>query len=479
VDKQLPFVIDGRRRLAPRDEARSLRFDGEGSASLPRLTEACVDEILALDRFILRDVPLYEIIAFIKNVGQNWKSTEYARRRLYTSTVVELLGYSPAMAENEANWIALILSSHSYLYDQVAAELGDRHVLDRWVPRDEVELRALPRGRSLHILPGNVPLSCVASLVRGLLTKNSCVLKASSSDPVTPIFLALSFLDVDAKHPVARAVQAVHWPSDEDGSPQRRLLQGCDAVVAWGDRPAMEWATRHASSEAELVRFGPRRSLALIGRAADPVKAAECLAHDVAVYDQRACFSVRQVFVEGDPSALCSALREKLADYARLLPARRPDFDQQACAALAAHEEAFLGSQVWESSDASFRVIVCAARDVEPHPLGRTLYVHPVERLEQAAEFVTPDVQTIAAFPWQVMRELREEFARRGACRIVELGMNNLFRAGGSHDGILPMQRLVRFVSMEAPARVHTKGVTIAIDQTALLRHNHVLDFVP
>lgn len=122
-------------------------------------------------------------------------------------------------------------------------------------------------------------------------------------------------------------------------------------------------------------------------------------------------------------------------------------------------------SQAWsivvrppELGDASLR-----------HPLGRTLYVHPVTSVEQVIDHVGPGVQTVAVYPGELGFILRDALARRGVSRIAELGMNNVFRVGGAHDGMYPTQRLVRLVSMEMPAKVAVKGIVVPIDQTTFL----------
>lgn len=284
-----PLIINGRRTGKTNGHFNALISRTGDEIELPQLSESAVDDILEQPRFSLRDVPLHEIVTFLHNVGQNWKTHEYTRRRLYIRYLKRYFGYSQKMAETEANWIALYLSSHYRLFDILNAELGSWRMMDGWVSREESSVRATPRGRSFHLVPGNVPLSSVASILRALVTKNTCVVKVSSDDPMTPILLGLSFIDVDAEHPVTRAFSAVHWRGGDESPESRRLVADADVICAWGDEAAMTWAMREARPEAEVVKFGPKRSLAVIGATADARDAARVLAHDVAMYDQRAC----------------------------------------------------------------------------------------------------------------------------------------------------------------------------------------------
>jgi long-chain-fatty-acyl-CoA reductase len=479
VRLDLPFVISGQRCDVQPEACIELPMAGDNSIRLPMLTGSVVDSLLTASRDVLADVPLNQIIAFLTNVGHNWKSSEYARRRTYISNLQRHRGYARKMAETEANWIAMLLSSHYRHYDQVAAELGSWHVVDEWVPREEAYVRALPRGRVLHVLPGNVPLSSVASIIRALLTKNSSILKVSSEDPLTPIALLLSFMDVDPMHPVSRAMSAVYWPGADTAGPHVPLIRSADALAVWGSEAAIVGTLRHASPEAEIVRFGPRRSVALVEPTGNVRETARALAHDICMYEQRACFSVQEVFVVEPADELVRELTAALEGYRRLLPRGVLDRDELACGSLARLRAQFEGVQLETAPDCSWSVITASPGAVEAHPLGRTVYVHPIGNRREIIPYLDASVQTLAVSPWSLGTELREPCARAGVSRIVELGLNNVFRVGAAHDGMYPLQRLVRFASHELPAAVLIKGIGVAIDQTKFLEEDRFVEFIP
>jgi long-chain-fatty-acyl-CoA reductase len=467
----MPVVVNGVRVSEQGGEAVEpidLAGDLGATVAVPRLDSRMVGDIIALDRGLLANLSLQDIVAFLDRAGRNWKSDQYARRRLYVRQLQDVMGYSEAAALAEADWIGIVLTAHSRMYDQVETELGSRFILDDWVRREEAYVRAFPLGRTVHLLVGNVPVSSVVSIVRALVTKNLCVAKLASTDPITPVSLALSFLDVDPQHPVTRALSVVYWPHDDPLGTE--LVRTADAVCAWGGRDAVDWARRQTATEASFVLFGPKRSVALVGRAADRTQAARALAHDVCAYDQRACFSVQQVFVEGLDQAFVESIEHALDDYREILPLGRQSFDQAAAVSIARVEELFLDSQVLVDDHRSWTLVVRPPGPVLNHPQGRTLYVHPVDRLQEALPFLGPDVQTVAAAPWEVLTGLRDRIAATGVSRMVELGLNNVFRIGGAHDGLYPLNRLVRYASVEVPAAVHGKGMVIPIDQTELLR---------
>jgi long-chain-fatty-acyl-CoA reductase len=459
--------------VSPREHAEVTTISGS-SLSLGRIDAALARRLLGVDRSLLADTPTQEIIAFLARCGALWKNDEYARRRLYIRHLSEVVGYSTAMAEAEADMIGSLLSAHWRLRDVLAVELANPHVLDRWIAREDCEVRAFPRGLVVHLLPGNVPISSVVSVLRAVLTKNVSVAKVASGDPVTALALALSFMDVDAKHPVARSLSVVYWPQ---GDPLGAgVVEAADAVCVWGGDRAVRWARDHAGPEAALLSFGPKRSLALVARDADVERAAIGLAHDVCAYEQRACFSLHQVFVEGPAEPFVDALHGALRRYDGILPRSGLSDDELAMASLERLAHEFAGSRVHASEQ--WATITCPPLAVHALPGARTVYVHPVDDLREAVPWVDRDVQTVAAAPWEALLALRDDLALRGAARFVEIGLSNLFRLGGTHDAVQPLAGLVRLVATESPAAVHGKGMVLPLDQTELLEHRSLKDLI-
>ncbi len=249
---KLPFIVGGKRYVAP-GEQQVLRTEDRCEVILPAFTADVKSKIDGLDRNLLRDVPIQDIIAFLNRVGRNWRSSEYSRRRLFIGQLQMVLGYSEEAAEHEADWIGVLFTSHARMLDLLDIELGSRFILDEWVRSDEAMVHAYPVGRVTHVLPGNVPSSTVISLLRALLTKNISVLKVASGDPVTALSLALSLIELDASHPVTRAVTVAYWPEDNELGAE--LIRSSDGVVAWGSAIAVQRA-----KERSVPRRPSRRS---------------------------------------------------------------------------------------------------------------------------------------------------------------------------------------------------------------------------
>jgi long-chain-fatty-acyl-CoA reductase len=470
----LPTLIWGAR--VPTERSTSLALRNGASAEVGYFDAALRALLLEAAPNPLSEVPLQEIIAFLNRAGRNWRNKGYTRRSLYLTHLQTYLGYSREAAEAETDRIASLLTSHSRAYDLVATELGNRYMVDEWVRAEDSWVRALPRGLTMHLLPGNVPIAIVLSLVRGLLTKNRCIAKLPSGDLFTALAFAASLSDVDGDHPVARALSVLYW--EHDNSEARLVAGAADAICAWGGADAVGWAHRWARPDTSFACFGPKRSLAIIGKTADLASAARGVAHDVSIYDQRACFSTQRVFVEGKAARFRLLLEEELDKHAKLLPPTKAT-DDEACAVMMTRlEELYLGSKVRHPASANWTVVEAKPRNSPDHPLGRTVYVHSVGALTDAYEYIDSDVQTVAAAPWGVLGEHRDALARRGVSRFTEVGMSNMFRVGSTHDGINPLRSLVRIVCQDAPAAVHGKGMLRRIDQTDYLQAGDLRELV-
>ncbi|EPH6331003.1 aldehyde dehydrogenase family protein [Vibrio cholerae] len=481
MKKHIPFIINGRVTDCSKkseSEQKSIFFR-ENSLNVDVLTDHISDEITSYKNSL--ELTLNNIVNFLYTVGQRWKNEEYTRRRSYIRDLKNFLGYSEEMAKLEANWIAMILCSKSALYDIVQTELGSRHILDEWIAQDECYVKALPKGRTLHLLAGNVPLSGVTSILRAILTKNQIIVKMSSNDPFTPHALAMSFIDVDPNHPITQSISIIYWPHTQCTQVAQRLMQKMDVVVAWGGSEAIRWAVEHTPPHAELIKFGPKKSLTIINDPENLIEAAEGAAHDICFYDQQACFSTQNLFYIGSRfPEFKQALREQLQRYARILPKSQSSIDEQADFSLTLRECQFAGFTAEMGNQQDWMMIESPAGVELNHPLGRCIYLHQMASFEEVLPFVIKgQTQTVSLFPWSCSLQYRDQLAAHGAERIVESGMNNIFRVGGAHDAMRPLQRLVRFISHERPSRFTTKDVAVAIEQTRYLEEDKFLVFVP
>lgn len=405
----------------------------------------------------LLDVKLSEIIDFLVEVGQRL----HLERNPYLQECLEYIAATNPLPRRVVE--NLYREAPYYLNRQLLESMIDsnfthREALDGWVDRTDVHgsklaIRAFPP-RIVHMLAGNAPAGCIASIAQGALVKAVNLFKMPSSDPFTTVAVLRTMADIDASHPVVRSMSAVYW-SGGDESIERTLYrpQYFDKIVAWGGGPAINNVIQYLGPGIQLVSFDPKSSISLIGREAfksDEIidEVAERLAADTTVFNQEACLASRFAFVEGERSqieAFCAELADRLAvdrDYASAVAQPLPSDVREEVEVMSAMGDL----KAFGRFDGSGLVIL-SDRPVDFHPSNKTSNVVMVNSLDDAVRYVNVATQTIGIYPYERKAQLRDRLAAAGAQRLCRLGTANAHALGSPHDAMYPLQRLVHWMA--------------------------------
>jgi long-chain-fatty-acyl-CoA reductase len=448
-DIKLPIIVNGELVWETDAAPHVIEYETGFTATIPRLTEAEVERINAVDRNALAGLHLDELTVFLSRVGKLWGAPDYAGRIEALRDAENITGYHSSILASDYKRIARACD-RSKLYDIVETDLGDPLLLDDWIPRQSVYLKAIPRGRVLHLMVGNVPLAGLYTIVRGVVTKNLTVAKLPKRDLVSTLAFARTFLDIDPDHPVTKSISVAYWPGGDDI--ENTFINNADVICAWGKRASIEAVKPKVPIGVELVEFGPKESIMLVDAGAEDIReVAARAAYDLSVYDQEACFSPQRMFVRGEVNALVDALAEALDQAAERLPAGHVGFDKAAHITRARQEAKFHGCKVRHSEGSEWTVVaVPPGLDMEiAHPLARTIYLYQVDDLHEAVAEVHRDTQTVSVSPWARGLELADDLVRAGASRVTEIGLMSRPRPGFAHDAMKPLNSLVRWVVVE------------------------------
>lgn len=444
----LPAIVCG--EPVEREYVHSFDYGESCTVHLPRLSEAETSTALLAPN-PLADVPLDDILFFLDRVGREWSDPENKWRRLASQLGPLVTTLNRDNVGNDLRYMANCLQ-YPVLYGMLETELGDPNVMESWQTRKVTRVRAWPKGIVAHILVGNVPMAAFLSLVRSIITKNVTVAKLPSRDVATALCLAHCMREVDPEHPVVRSLTVGYWRPES--AVQALVLERADVVMVWGRTESIESVRAQTGPGTEVVEFGSKRSMAIVTETDDWHRLGMWLAYDVANYEQEACFSVKEVFVVGDPAPLVEAVVSWLERLSVVMPPTERHVDSDAAVHRARLVETALECKVEGSRGAEWTIIVLprGQAPTDAHPLGRTLYVHQVDSLDDVLPFVDSDVQTVTLEPFELSETFGVRLGAAGVDRIVRFG-----RAGRSwpegfvHDGFYPLQRLVRWTSIESP----------------------------
>ena len=443
----IPTMTCGKEKTGKEHILKFESKEGELEIGLPKVSDIDIREMKAVNKNAMHDLSIDEIISFYQRVRNLWDSKAYEKREELIDLTCRMTGYSREMIELGMKQIQAMLSEKN-LEITLNNELGDKRLLDEWIPKGDISIHCQPRGNVLHILAGNVPPISILSLLRGTLTKNCNIAKMPSGDVVTSAYLAQSYLDVDPEHPITKSTSVVYWPSNEKKTLDE-IMSFVDCICVWGGEDAVGTISREAPPKIELLKFGPRRGIQLIGKEAfnDLKQVSLKAAHDLTLFDQEGCFSPQISFVEGDIEKYGKSLAESLKEENERLPKGHRPLDGHAAITHTKEYSKFRGHKVLASEKTEWTIIIVNnLEEIKTHPLGRTIFLVPVKNMKDAVDYIGPETQVVAIEPFDKAIEIRDELTLKGVDRITHLGKMGYFAVGAPHEGMYPLSRMVRWV---------------------------------
>ncbi|MFN6553899.1 acyl-CoA reductase [Mycolicibacterium septicum] len=406
----------------------------------------------------LLEVPLAEIIDFLVETGERLALDVNPHLRRCLDLVAETNPLPRRVVENLYRSAPALLTRDS-LWAQVESNFADPSVLDGWVSRTDGAgntgaIRAFPP-RMVHMLAGNAPAGCIASIAQGALVKAISLFKMPSSDPFTTVAVLRTMAEIDPDHPVVQSMSAVYWAGGDEAI-ERTLYrpQYFDKIVAWGGGPAINNVIKYLGPGIQLVSFDPKSSISMIGRdvfASDETVAdvAERVAADTCVFNQEACLASRFVFLEtvdrAEARRFCAALLPRLgADRlfgSAVAPLPPSDIRDEIEVMGAMGDEL----EVFGRFDGR-GMVVLSDEPVDFHPSNKISNVVMVASLDDAVRHVNVATQTIGVYPYARKVRLRDALAGAGAQRVCRVGTANGHVAGGPHDAMYPLARFVHWM---------------------------------
>ncbi|HSS49373.1 MAG TPA: acyl-CoA reductase [Thermoanaerobaculia bacterium] len=294
-------------------------------------------------------------------------------------------------------------------------------------------------GPVLAVLASNLPGLAVQPLLPALALGRPVLLKSPSAEPL----FAPAFLSALARREprLGAAVAAATWEGGEEEL-EAPVLAGVGTVLAYGGHEALADLERRAPGK--VTGYGPKTSLAVIGADVEPRQAAEGLARDIALFDQRGCLSIAAVYTAGDGETLGQAIAEELLGLARRLPPG--PLPRQALVAVQ-HLRLEAGMRgFWHSSLAPREgtVVVDPSPELRPSPGLRTVRVHPLADLTRLPGLLRGWRGRLqgAALAGEAAWSLEPELRELGISRFAPPGELQSPDASWHNGGIDPLEAL-------------------------------------
>ncbi len=268
------------------------------------------------------------------------------------------------------------------------------------------------------------------------------LLKSSRAEPCfAPAFVAALARREPA---LAAALAAATWPGGAAVA-EAPLLAAAERVVAYGDAATL--ADLERRTPGRVLGYGPKTSLAVLGAAADPGRAAAGLARDVALFDQRGCLSVAAVYTAGDATALADLLAAHLAERAELWPPGPAGPGETAAVRHQRDLADLQGLHRPPLAPAAGTVVVDPDPTFRPSPGRRFVRVHPLADPRRLPALLAPwhgrlQGAAVAGFPPAAEHALRTALGALGLSRFALPGELQTPDARWHNGGLDPLVTL-------------------------------------
>lgn len=339
---------------------------------------------------------------------------------------------------------------------EVADALGSLDYLDRYVPRQHVEgeKRAYPIGIIGHWVAGNVPTLALISLLSAMLTKNASFVRIPSvADDMLSDLLRHFHGMGDVHAAIAEAVCVVRYDFTETPVAEA-FSRMADVRIVWGgDESSKSIKALPCKLNCRDMVFPDRTSFAVVGPeflAENRIEGiARLVAHDVSVFEQKACASPHTVFLSTDSDedieAFCTALYDAMEQALKRIPKRTPA-PKEVSAILNLRNQYDMFHEAWYPDETSFTILSDAETKLGP-PIGnRTIFVRRLPEPGALAEILPHNIQSVGiAAMGDEYDSLTEVLGRAGVHRFTPLGGMTHFSL--PWDGTFIPQSLVRWVT--------------------------------
>ena len=347
---------------------------------------------------------------------------------------------------------------------------GNRHYTDSFIPSDDNGVRLMhttSRGLVCHWLAGNVQVLGMFVLIQSILTKNVNLIRVSARDNGAfsdllkafedEVFTTVSGYTINGND-LLKTIAVVYY-RHSDLKAGKKMSTLADARIAWGGGEAVSAVSNYPSKyDCADIIMGPKLSFSVVGNESltddrSARKLARKIAVDASVFDQTGCASAHNVFVEKggeiSPDQFSEILAEAMAKVAKQIPKGQMTPEEFAAIHSARGIYDFKG-KVYGDDESVWTVLYSDNLELNKPVYSRVVFVHPVDNINDAVDFVNEDIQTIGlAAEGNKATAFAIKAAKKGAVRFPNCGKMLNFES--PWDGMFIMDRLVRWNTLGGP----------------------------
>lgn len=437
-----------------------MEFAGEMPADFAAAT--FTDERLSAKAQAYMQVPIDNVLAVMERTAEILCDLEGPYYRKALEEMPSQLQYSDQMITYGFN--AFRNSNKREVLKRMLLQVGpDYHSLDYVTGlRHAHYQRATPMGVVTHVAAGNIFLGSVGSLIQGIITKNINILKVSSQDFLFPSMFMEALRLADTNNEVLPTVAMTYW-SRNGKDVEHTVKQVSDVILLFGGEDSVKQYKNDLPAKTEVLAFGPKISYGVVTSELTKEElaiAATGFAHDIVLWEQRACTSCQNIFIEDGAHLdfFVSKLNEALELEAVKFPQNALSMDTavELCKEreMLKWQEFQGGVRMIQGVQGYHTIILQHSADIIDSPLNRTIFVNIVKDINDVCagnlRHMKYYMSTLSVAAGKRMQEICEQFMKMGVMRFVRPGIMSSGRnPENPHDGKLLLQQLVRLMNIE------------------------------
>jgi phenylacetate-CoA ligase len=424
-------------------------------------------------------IPLYKILNILDGFSKEWsEGSDFFNQSM--PTLIQDSGFSETEVRATLSLLPGLLSRES-LEARIRSEFTNEKVIDQFtkLPHFGGLVKAVPKGLLLHVTAGNVFLSSIDSLIMGFITKNISILKVSSSNQFFPLFFARKLQAFDKENVLANKFAILHWKGG-DHETESFIKSKVNTIIAWGGEEMVRAYQKDLPQSVKFLDFGPKISLQIISKEAlenkDLKKIAEAVVRDITPWDQSACASPQNLYLqEGiDENDLVNAIDQAFLNA----PIRGDISDDEAVEILKEkyrgyYSELMQGGRVLSGKE--HLIHVEENKFLKPSPLGRSLIIKRYKNADDLYTHLEPFSYYLQSCSYLLSEAEKTTYlsllSLTGLKRFAPLGTITWGMDGAPHDGRFVLRELVNFIGDEA--RIQDYGEKHTYLQTATKLKEH------
>lgn len=404
------------------------------------------------------ETPIYEIVSILDELSQVWQEGSPYWNEAFALTRKEV-AFSDPMIRASLNVISELLSYRNVMA-RLKADFGSIGRLDRFIESSAFHGRdrAFSLGVLFHVSAGNVFLGAIDSLLMGFLTKNISVVKLSSRNLSFPMLFAKSLAHVDRANVLADKYALIHFAGGRTDL-EESVKKSANAIIAWGGEEMITSYKRGLGMGVKFIEYGPKISFQVVTkRALERVgvsQVAVWISQDIAMWDQAACASPQNLFLEQGIDV--KGLLAEVDKAFRAFPFPRGKLSDDECVEILkerarAEYDAILGTgHLYEGEE--HLIHYESEPGLRTSPLNRSLIVKSFDDLGHLCQQLSTYKRYLQSCGFLVEDDEEDLYLDRlgsvGVMRFAHLGQVMRAPIGAPHDGKMTLVELTRIVPEE------------------------------